>query len=165
MSWSANSLDLNPIKHVWDILERQISALSHPPSSVTELKRALQEAWNRLCPQLIHNLIASMVNCCEVCLAVRVPARHGGTLNSRRTASPLVRLVEGEERWESSDHPQSVLPLNWGGIEPNRTVTCMVLKATANDRRHLVLCHDEFRGPRSGLCRSGGISNNNVTCP
>ncbi|GFU65728.1 hypothetical protein TNCV_5058621 [Trichonephila clavipes] len=36
---------------------------------------------------------------------------------------------------------------------------CMVVKATANDRRHLALCHDEFRGPRSGLCRSGGISN------
>ncbi|GFW32176.1 hypothetical protein TNCV_2602021 [Trichonephila clavipes] len=24
-------------------------------------------------------------------------------------------------------------------------------------RRHLVLSHDEFRGSRSGLCRSGGI--------
>ncbi|GFU55222.1 uncharacterized protein TNCV_427221 [Trichonephila clavipes] len=36
----------------------------------------------------------------------------------------------------------------------------MALKATANDRHHLALCHDEFRGPRSGLCRSGGISNN-----
>ncbi|GFW56814.1 uncharacterized protein TNCV_160441 [Trichonephila clavipes] len=46
-----------------------------------------------------------------------VPARHGGTLNNRRAASPLVWLVEGEERWEASDHPQSVLPLNWGGIE------------------------------------------------
>ncbi|GFV64629.1 hypothetical protein TNCV_850781 [Trichonephila clavipes] len=30
----------------------------------------------------------------------------------------------------------------------------MVLKATANDRRHLALCHVEFHGPRSGLCRS-----------
>ncbi|GFW49502.1 uncharacterized protein TNCV_2842831 [Trichonephila clavipes] len=68
---------------------------------------------------------------------------------------------KGEERWEASEHPQSVLPLNWGGIEPNRTVTCMVLKTTANDRRHLALCHDEFRRPRSGLCRSGGIGKNN----
>ncbi|GFU05228.1 hypothetical protein TNCV_575471 [Trichonephila clavipes] len=33
--------------------------------------------------------------------------------------------------------------------------TCIVPKATVNDRRHLALCHDEFRGPRSGLCRSG----------
>ncbi|GFU18379.1 hypothetical protein TNCV_1980641 [Trichonephila clavipes] len=45
------------------------------------------------------------------------------------------------------DNPQSVLPQNRGETELNRSVTCMVLKATANDRRHLVLCHDEFRGP------------------
>ncbi|GFT34875.1 hypothetical protein TNCV_3878851 [Trichonephila clavipes] len=38
----------------------------------------------------------------------------------------------------------SVLPQNWDGNEPNRTVTCMVLKATANDRRRLALCHDEI---------------------
>ncbi|GFX30695.1 hypothetical protein TNCV_4862191 [Trichonephila clavipes] len=30
----------------------------------------------------------------------------------------------------------------------------MVLKTTADDRRHLAFYHDEFRGPRSGLCRS-----------
>ncbi|GFW60969.1 hypothetical protein TNCV_4871791 [Trichonephila clavipes] len=30
-----------------------------------------------------------------------VPSRHGDILNSHRAASPLVRLVEGEERWES----------------------------------------------------------------
>ncbi|GFW39290.1 peroxidasin-like protein [Trichonephila clavipes] len=60
------------------------------------------------------------------------PVRHGGTLNSRRAASPLVRLVKGK---------------NWGETELNRSVTCMVFKATANDKRHLALCHDEFRGP------------------
>ncbi|GFW82333.1 uncharacterized protein TNCV_3818141 [Trichonephila clavipes] len=88
----------------------------------------------------------------------------GCTLNSRLAVSPLVRLVEGEERWEASDHPQSVLPLNWGVIEPNSAVTSTVIKATANDRHHLALCHDEYRGPRSGLCRSGGgVCNNNKT--
>ncbi|KFM77065.1 Transposable element Tc1 transposase, partial [Stegodyphus mimosarum] len=60
MSWPANSPDLNPIEHVWDMLGIQIAALLHPPSSVTELKRTLHEAWNRLSPQLIHHLIASM---------------------------------------------------------------------------------------------------------
>ncbi|GFU18194.1 hypothetical protein TNCV_2033441 [Trichonephila clavipes] len=33
----------------------------------------------------------------DVCKCI-VPLRHGGTLNSRRAASPLVRLVEEEER-------------------------------------------------------------------
>ncbi|GFV73417.1 uncharacterized protein TNCV_3389331 [Trichonephila clavipes] len=68
----------------------------------------------------------------DVCKCI-VLLRHGGTLNSRRAASPLVCLVE--EKWEASDHPQGFLPLNWGGTEKNRTVTCMVLKAKANDRR------------------------------
>ncbi|GFU93794.1 transposable element Tcb2 transposase [Trichonephila clavipes] len=49
-SWPVNSSDLNPIEHVWDMLGRQIAALSHPPSSVTELTTALQEAWNHLSP-------------------------------------------------------------------------------------------------------------------
>ncbi|GFU78955.1 uncharacterized protein TNCV_307961 [Trichonephila clavipes] len=65
----------------------------------------------------------------------RVPLKHGGTLNNHRAASPLVWLVEGDERWEAPGHPQGFLPLNWGGTEQNCTVTCMVLKAKANDRR------------------------------
>ncbi|GFT70065.1 uncharacterized protein TNCV_4690101 [Trichonephila clavipes] len=69
----------------------------------------------------------------DVCKCI-VPLRHGGTLNSRRVASLLVWLVEREERSEAPDHPQSLLPLNWGGTEQNRSVTCMVLKAKANNR-------------------------------
>ncbi|GFU95117.1 uncharacterized protein TNCV_4139011 [Trichonephila clavipes] len=57
--------------------------------------------------------------------------------------------------------PAECFLLNWGRIEPNRTVTSMVLKSTANDRRHLALCHDEFRESPSGLYRSGGTDNNN----
>ncbi|GFW73719.1 uncharacterized protein TNCV_1541731 [Trichonephila clavipes] len=68
--------------------------------------------------------------------------------NKRRRATSLfVRLVEGEERWEAHDHPQGVLPQNRGEIELNNFVTCMVRKATANDRRHLAICRDEFCGP------------------
>ncbi|GFS72752.1 hypothetical protein TNCV_1421341 [Trichonephila clavipes] len=41
----------------------------------------------------------------------RGPLRHGGTLNSRRAASPLVRLVEGEERWKTPDPTPRVFSL------------------------------------------------------
>ncbi|GFT70908.1 cullin-4A [Trichonephila clavipes] len=81
----------------------------------------------------------------DVCKRI-APAWHESTLNSRRAASPLVRLVEGEERWEAPDHPQGVLPQNWSETELNHSVTCMVFKATTNDRHHLALCHNEFRG-------------------
>ncbi|GFV29881.1 hypothetical protein TNCV_2083461 [Trichonephila clavipes] len=39
----------------------------------------------------------------DVCKCT-VPLWHWGTLNSHRAASPLVRLMEGEERWEAFDH-------------------------------------------------------------
>ncbi|GFU38874.1 hypothetical protein TNCV_3539951 [Trichonephila clavipes] len=71
-----------------------------------------------------------------------LPSRQGGTLNSRKSS----REVGGRGREVGGPNPPNVLPLIWVGTEPNRTVTCMVLKVTANDRRHLALCHDEFLG-------------------
>ncbi|GFW45562.1 uncharacterized protein TNCV_3245021 [Trichonephila clavipes] len=83
----------------------------------------------------------------DICKCI-VPSRQGSTLNSHRAASPLVRLAEGEKRWEAHDpHPlESVLPQNWDETELNHFVTCMAIIATANDRHHLALCHDEFCG-------------------
>ncbi|GFV80960.1 hypothetical protein TNCV_2269441 [Trichonephila clavipes] len=45
----------------------------------------------------------------------RVPPRHGGTLNSRRAKSPLVRLVAGYERWKAPDPPPGCSPSKLGG--------------------------------------------------
>ncbi|GFU36882.1 uncharacterized protein TNCV_2670611 [Trichonephila clavipes] len=82
------------------------------------------------------------------CLFLYSASVDGGTLNSSVAASPFVRLVEGKAKFVVLDHPESVLPQNWGGTEPNRTVTCMVLKAKANDRRKNLALHcDEFHGP------------------
>ncbi|GFX30475.1 hypothetical protein TNCV_3461261 [Trichonephila clavipes] len=59
------------------------------------------------------------------------------------------REVDGKGREVGGpDHTQGVLPQNWGGTEQSRTVTCMVLKAKANDRRkNLALRWNEYRGP------------------
>ncbi|GFU24537.1 uncharacterized protein TNCV_2264901 [Trichonephila clavipes] len=77
-----------------------------------------------------------------VCKCI-VPSRHGGPSSLKSSSE-----VGGKEREvKAPDHPQGILHQNWGEIELNRSVTCMLLKATANDRRHLTLCHDEFRGP------------------
>ncbi|GFU68036.1 uncharacterized protein TNCV_2823791 [Trichonephila clavipes] len=82
-----------------------------------------------------------------------------GVLFSPSSRKSSRRLLEGKERWEAHDHLQIALPQNWGRNEPNSTVFCIVLKATANDRRHLALFRDESLKPRSDLCRSGGISS------
>ncbi|GFS77292.1 hypothetical protein TNCV_3758761 [Trichonephila clavipes] len=49
----------------------------------------------------------------DVCKCI-VPSGHGGTLNSRRATSPLVRLVAGDERWEDPDPPPWCSPSKLG---------------------------------------------------
>ncbi|GFY07289.1 hypothetical protein TNCV_5084761 [Trichonephila clavipes] len=51
-------------------------------------------------------------------------------------------------------HLQCVLPQNWDGSEPNRTVPCMMLKARGN---LLALCHDEIRRPQTGIADQARI--------
>ncbi|GFV15220.1 hypothetical protein TNCV_4650521 [Trichonephila clavipes] len=64
-----------------------------------------------------------------------VPTRHRDTLNSRRTASPLRRLVARKEKWDAPDPHTGCSPSKLGLKRANCTVTGMGLKATANDRR------------------------------
>ncbi|GFU75639.1 hypothetical protein TNCV_2863531 [Trichonephila clavipes] len=61
-----------------------------------------------------------------------------GYSNSHR-----VREVGGRGRGGRPMTPQGAFPQNWGETEQNRTVTCMVLKAKANDRlKNLTLSRD-----------------------
>ncbi|GFV50937.1 hypothetical protein TNCV_301981 [Trichonephila clavipes] len=79
-----------------------------------------------------------------------VPLRHGGTLNSRRASSPLVRLGEREVRWKAPNPPQgcSSSKLGW-----NRTKSYCHLYGAQGLRLttgvHLAPCHDEFCGSGS----------------
>ncbi|GFW24531.1 uncharacterized protein TNCV_2403961 [Trichonephila clavipes] len=90
---------------------------------------------------------------------------------SSRKSSRDVGGREGEERWEDPDHPQGDLPQIWGETELNHSITDIVLKATANDSRHLALCHNEFRGPLpiriyqvGSACRIMGRSSRRLIC-
>ncbi|GFT36134.1 uncharacterized protein TNCV_3778471 [Trichonephila clavipes] len=85
----------------------------------------------------------------DVCECI-VPLWHE-TLNNRRATSPLVRFVKRKERWEIPDLSSGCLPQNWGGTNPNRIVSYMVLKVTDNNGFTPTPHHDEFLGPRSDV--------------
>ncbi|GFW09752.1 hypothetical protein TNCV_868141 [Trichonephila clavipes] len=78
-----------------------------------------------------------------------VPSRHEGTLNSRRAASPLVRLVEGDERWEAPDPPPrfSLSKLEW-----NRAKSYCHLPGLHQDGSHLELRSVMTLADPEGIC-------------
>ena len=71
MDWPACSPDLNPIEHVWSML--QVAILRRPVQQTTlvELGYALTEEWNHLEMAAIQRLVGSMIRCCQAVIASR----------------------------------------------------------------------------------------------
>jgi transposase len=60
LPWPAQSPDLNPIEHLWDVLERKVRLRKPHPKNKKELVNVLQEEWNKIEPKVLENLIESM---------------------------------------------------------------------------------------------------------
>ncbi|GFY07498.1 hypothetical protein TNCV_1822581 [Trichonephila clavipes] len=84
--------------------------------------------------QLDYDSEALLLVLYEGILKVNIPVKIS------KYYQPLSRKSSGEvggrgREMGGPDHPQGILLQNWGGTELNRTVTCIVLIAKANDRR------------------------------
>lgn len=71
LPWPACSPDLNPIEHLWDLLDRRVRLRQHPPANRQELVQALQAEWNRLPRDLIRRLTFSVRRRVLACVAAR----------------------------------------------------------------------------------------------
>jgi DDE superfamily endonuclease/Transposase len=58
--WPAQSPDLNPIEHLWDVLERKVRAHRPLPKNKEELWQILQEEWLNIDDHIYQNLVDSM---------------------------------------------------------------------------------------------------------
>ena len=57
---AAKSPDLNPIEHIWDLLDWRVRARAIPPKNVWELAGALVEEWDNISQQELATLVQSM---------------------------------------------------------------------------------------------------------
>ena len=56
----AKSPDMNPIEHLWAILDRAVWKKSRKPTSREELRTRLREAWAEISKEKISELVSSM---------------------------------------------------------------------------------------------------------
>lgn len=64
LPWPSKSPDLNPIEHLWDILDKKIRCLPVVPQTLPALQQALVREWNNIPQHQIQALIASMRRRC-----------------------------------------------------------------------------------------------------
>ncbi|GFV63356.1 putative DD41D transposase [Trichonephila clavipes] len=101
VNWPPRSCDLTPLDYfLWGYVKSLVYA-DKPQTQCHKWLSTLigprRGAWIRI-PEKVWMFIVQLM--------------HGVTLNSLRAASPLVRLVEGKERWEAPDYSEGVLPQN-----------------------------------------------------
>ncbi len=63
LAWPAYSLDMSPIGHVWDALDRRIRQRVPVPDNIQQLCTAIEEEWTSIPQATINNLINSMRRC------------------------------------------------------------------------------------------------------
>ncbi|CEP11596.1 hypothetical protein [Parasitella parasitica] len=63
--WPAQSPDLNPIEHLWAILEKRIEGRRHAIGSKDELEACLRDEWSKLDVGLAEILVQSMPSRCK----------------------------------------------------------------------------------------------------
>ncbi|GBO34810.1 Transposable element Tc1 transposase [Araneus ventricosus] len=60
MSWPPNSPDLNPMEHIWDVMERQLRTQTPPCPNISTLRDRCLDIWYNLSPVMYQKLVASM---------------------------------------------------------------------------------------------------------
>jgi hypothetical protein len=65
MPWPSRSPDLNPIEHVWDLLNRCVRSNSANINNLHELRTALIAEWNVIPQRQIQNIILGMRKRCR----------------------------------------------------------------------------------------------------
>ncbi|GBN09314.1 Actin-binding protein IPP [Araneus ventricosus] len=63
MFWPPNSPDLNPMEHIWDVMERQLRAQTPPCPNISTLRDRCLDIWCNLSPVMYQKLVASQANC------------------------------------------------------------------------------------------------------
>ena len=63
LTWPSLSPDLNPIEHIWDVIDQRVR--SRVPLNIRDLERFVVEEWNGFAQLTLRNYIASMRSRCQ----------------------------------------------------------------------------------------------------
>ncbi|KAK0134694.1 Transposable element Tcb1 transposase [Merluccius polli] len=60
LKWPPHSPDLNPIEHLWDVVEREIRIMDVQPTNLQQLRDAIMSIWTKLSEECFQYLVESV---------------------------------------------------------------------------------------------------------
>ena len=69
LPWPAQSPNLNPIKNLWNEVDKKVRNLSNQPKNLEDLERKVKNAWRSIPLEYIQKLVESMTRRIQACIA------------------------------------------------------------------------------------------------
>ena len=60
LKWPPQSPDLNPIEHLWDVVERVIQIMDVQPTNLQQLRDAFMSIWSKISEECFQHLVESV---------------------------------------------------------------------------------------------------------
>ncbi len=60
LKWPPQSPDLNPIEHLWDVVEREIHIMDVQPINLQQLRDNIMSIWTKISEECFQHLVESM---------------------------------------------------------------------------------------------------------
>ncbi len=60
LKWPPQSPDLNPIEHLWDVVEREICIMDVQLTNLQQLRDAIMSIWTKISDECFQHLVESM---------------------------------------------------------------------------------------------------------
>ncbi len=60
LKWPPQSPDLNPIEHLWDVVEREIRIMDVQPTNLQHLRDDIMSIWTKISEECFQYLVVSM---------------------------------------------------------------------------------------------------------
>ncbi len=60
LKWPPLSPDLNPVEHLWDVVEREIRIIDVQPINLQQLRDAIMSIWTKISEECFQHLVESM---------------------------------------------------------------------------------------------------------
>ncbi len=80
LKWPPQSPDLNPIEHLWDVVEREIHIMDVQPTNLQQLCDAIMSIWTKISEECFQHLVESM------------PQRIKAVLKAKRGSNPVLAM-------------------------------------------------------------------------
>ena len=90
------SPDLNPIEHIWDVVERELRDLDVHPTNLHQLQDAILSIWANISKECFQHLVESMLHRIKAVLKAKFweVQRHNVINVTRPSHTAVARLVD-----------------------------------------------------------------------